>query len=183
MTNTDNMWVKEEHNPKVMGLLKQIREIQDNQLWWGKEKYYQPDISELYIGYECEINPQPITNPNLWQSAVLKNVEYLKRVTERPESIRAKYLDSDDIISLGFEQLNQIDPHFGKISYLYNVPKDSDWMDGFKVSFLLKHEQGKIRIEKQMFGGFTGTQKYNEQVYYGPCKSRNELKKILEWIK
>ncbi len=34
-----------------------------------------------------------------------------------------------------------------------------------------------------MCGGFSGSNELYEQVYYGACKSKNELKKILEWIK
>lgn len=166
-----------------------------------ENKYYTPDISELYVGYETywikdhikELNednlvPVIFTSKKL-SSTLFPPIQWEHEDTDdfKPNlmSIRTKYLDSDDIISLGFDQLDVVDDFFGRNNYLYKVPKDLNIMimDGFKVSFLLKHEQGKIRIEKRMFGGFTGTQKYNEQVYYGACKSKNELKKILEWIK
>lgn len=32
------MWVKEETNIEVLGLLKQIREYEDNRLWWNDAK-------------------------------------------------------------------------------------------------------------------------------------------------
>ena len=30
-------------------------------------KYYTLEISELYVSYEAEINPQPTTNHYLWK--------------------------------------------------------------------------------------------------------------------
>ena len=167
-----------------------------------ENKYYTPNIEEItldYIGeallpstdiWKCDtwtkftINKENFSSYSPWQGDGSHIDDVLNKVTLN--EIRTKYLDSDDIISLGFEQLDTVDIFFGKNSYLYTVPKNTKIiyeMDGYDVRLYLKHEQGKIRIEKQMFGGFSGSNELYEQVYYGACKSKNELKKILEWIK
>jgi|688.fasta_scaffold2109217_1 hypothetical protein len=118
-----------------------------------KNKYYQPDISELYVGYECECNPQPKSNPNLWRLFTIDNSEFLKRIIEYPESAKTKYLDSDDIVSLGFEETTLSEYKKGDL-------------------YIVLYSDNKILIQNE-----------GETVYYGACKSKNELKKILEWIK
>ena len=158
-----------------------------------ENKYYTPNISELYVGYECESNWDFYRNEDGskssqvggWKGVIFKGINQAVIHYLSLGMYRTKYLDSDDIISLGFEPLHKTDVFFGRNSYFLEVPKDINimFMDDYTVTFELKHEQGKIRIEKQMFGGFSGNEKLSEQVYYGPCKSKNELKKILEWIK
>lgn len=151
-----------------------------------ENKYYTPDLSELHIGYETNF----ISGKGLDKTDNIKRVtittDNIKTIERDISLVNTKYLDSSDIISLGFEQLDTIDVLFGKNSYLYKVPKNPEIlheMDGYTTRLLLKHEQGKIRIEKQMFGGMSGLEENYEQVYYGPCKSKNELKTILSWIK
>jgi len=92
------MWVKNETDKSGSGLWKQIQEKHDSQLLWGKNKYYTPDISELCVGYQCEC----LDTRNDWMqfSIMLPNDISLD------DTYRTKYLDSDDIISLGFERLN-----------------------------------------------------------------------------
>ena len=148
-----------------------------------ENKYYQPDISELYVGYETNfISGKGLDTLNNIKNIVI-TVYNIKTIERDISLVRTKYLDSDDIISLGFEKLDAVCPYFGKNKYLYKIPNKEGLMDGFKIQYVLEHQQSKIRIERQKFGGFIGLHESYEQVYYGKCKSVNELKKILEWIK
>jgi hypothetical protein len=83
----------------------------------------------------------------------IDNSEFLKRIIEYPESAKTKYLDSDDIVSLGFEETTLSKYKKGDL-------------------YIVLYSDNKILIRNE-----------GETVYYGACKSKNELKKILEWIK
>ena len=88
-----------------------------------KEKYYTPDISEFHVGFEYEMKAtfgdgtvkiqQEYDNAE-WQKQVysLRSFPYVDRtMTGRnsitlPPAIRVKYLDKEDVESLGFKFFN-----------------------------------------------------------------------------
>ena len=65
------------------------------------EKYYTPTIEEFHVGFECEMN----TTPNNWVKAsiTLIHFQYLNKWLQEG-LIRVKYLDRENIESLGFRQ-------------------------------------------------------------------------------
>lgn len=160
----------------------------------NKEKYFVPELSELYVGYEAywiidhikeltEDNLIPVTfsakklcitlfPPLKWEQ------EHSDDFNPNLMSYRTKYLDSDDIISLGFESLmvltevNDIDKY--EPGFTLNIDKDN-----FYDLYML--EDNKIRIVYKYYVN-TLSQEW-KVVYEGLCKSKNQLKTILSWIK
>jgi hypothetical protein len=65
-----------------------------------KDKYYTPTIEEFHVGFEFEVN----YGKNNW---VEESLAYAPQVVTLPymklENIRVKYLDKEDIESLGFK--------------------------------------------------------------------------------
>ena len=57
-------------------------------------KYYVPHIDEFHIGFEYEFKEEG----DVWVEKNLKQISDLNK-----ERIRVKYLDVDDIVSLGFD--------------------------------------------------------------------------------
>lgn len=70
-----------------------------------ENKYYIPDISELYVGYETNF----ISGKGLDKIDNIKNIvitlDNIKTIERDLSLVRTKYLDSDDIISLGFKEM------------------------------------------------------------------------------
>ena len=127
-----------------------------------ENKYYTPDISELHIGYECEW----LDTRNDWVGLVIK----LTNDISTEDTYRTKYLDSDDIISLGFEEKRKtID------SIIYHK---KDFFN-FPYGLWLKHKPNSNCIVLDNDECYSD----NDTYFQGLCKSKNELKKILEWIK
>ena len=77
----------------------------------------------------------------------------LKHLSYEYHILFLKYLDSDDIVSLGFEEITLSEYKKGDL-------------------YIVLYSDNKILIQNE-----------GETVYYGACKLKNELKKILEWIK
>ena len=66
-----------------------------------ESKYYTPSIEEFYVGFEYEVN----YGENDWQKECLwAKPEVVTLPYMNLENIRVKYLDKEDIESLGFEQ-------------------------------------------------------------------------------
>lgn len=174
----------------------------DNKLLWGNSKYYQPDISELYVGYETywiRDMVAEITDGNLVHftfdikklSALLNPFRpfnpkgEMKWTPDLTMSYRTKYLDSDDIISLGFKEV----PFFNeneKFSYSKRYSKSEKVIEFANTKNIEVEVITSILIGKQNITinkiRKTSIISYKD-LFIGKIKSVNELKKILEWIK
>lgn len=83
----------------------------------NKSKFYVPNISEFHVGFECEIasinNNWNITG---WRKKVIDVSDEFTLFGTHPNLYRVKYLDKEDIESLGwklypghnYEKLNQV---------------------------------------------------------------------------
>ena len=134
------------------------------------DKYYTPTIEEFHIGFEYEelwssgklISGHPDNKEN-WHPTIMK--EFDEQMTPGPHldmsEYRVKYLDKEDIESLGFS--GYIPPH----------EYDHTW---FKDNYILKawfnHEVPIIRI---MFIP-------NTIFFHGIIKNKSELKLLLKQL-
>lgn len=141
-----------------------------------ENKYYTPDISEFHVGFEFDIKPDPSLGLD-WvegmcfsaitlheelrrRGAVGTNLEEYYKDFPAPE-YRVKYLDQEDIESLGFEKSVVMIGSF--INYTEFV--------GIQLW------QGEVVIYNK-FGLFDR----QEQVFKGTIKNKSELKVVLKMI-
>ena len=73
-----------------------------------EDRYYNPKIEELHIGFECEIDQSEINKNFKWCEYVIgtdyENITIARAVSEvNKNGIRVKYLDRQDIESFGFK--------------------------------------------------------------------------------
>lgn len=159
-----------------------------------ENKYYTPDISELYVGYETywiKDHTKELTEDNLipvtftskeLSSTLFPPIQWEHEDTDefKPNliSLRSKYLDSDDIISLGFEEVmsiveeNDIDRY--EPGFTLVIDKDN-----YYDLYMLR--DNKIRIVYKYY--VNSISQEWKIVFEGLCRSKNELKTILSWIK
>lgn len=138
-----------------------------------QNKYYTPDISELHIGYECQIGNLFALPGSRWEWAETKPLKWSTiafiaqaMIPERLVYIRTKYLDQSDIESCGWEYDGNDTDGWNKY-YLFTG--DTSWYlhHGYNNEILIiKYENHKSK------GTF----------YNGECKSINELRKIMKWL-
>ena len=147
-----------------------------------EERYYIPDISEFKAGFEFESctksvgyglidlsnleNIEPKEFIKVWTKEIfsinhldIKCCNYIFYMVLVDNRIRVKYLDSEDIISLGF--------NFSHDVYVKNC---GDRL----LSLVIKDD--KIRICEM-----SNSDKY-KVLFYGKIKNKSELKDILEKI-
>lgn len=130
-----------------------------------ENKYYTPDISEFYVGFEFEV----LSNvTQQWVKQIFEYPFYRKGLINNIEEFRVKYLDSQDIESLEFKAIKQIiDIKFIKKSE-FNI-------NGFIYS--------EVEIIKGLIGDILYVQALNEKeirpLFEGEIKNISELKKLL----
>ncbi len=66
----------------------------------SNNKYYTPDISEFFVGFVYEWQRKDETK---FEKAVIKNGSQIDDIHDPVYAIRVKYLDQEDIESLGFK--------------------------------------------------------------------------------
>lgn len=124
-----------------------------------ESKYYTPEIEEFYVGFEYEIlnyktnNFEKIIYPADYIEANIKPIqllEYIKR-----GSMKVKYLDKEDIESLGWKYLNKNE------TFCYGV--NEEWG--------LSHVKNIIEITY-----------YGECNFNGIIKNKSELKKLMKQL-
>ena len=120
-----------------------------------ENKYYTPDISEFCVGFEYE---QKLFH--IWQLKLQVSKSTKLQIIEKAINdnlIRVKYLDKEDIESLGFKYLSE--------EQYYNDKKD----------LLLEVKNEYIRIS-----GETNTPRF--LFFHGKIKNKSELKFILKCL-
>jgi len=142
-----------------------------------QSKYYTPDISELHVGYECEIGtswgfskgkfPEVLTYDTLTGFAIQKATDLMD--VFRAGSLRTKYLDQSDIESCGWikdwdENSNYSDCYKLLTKSDINGQSDDEWV-------LWQYDK-IVSISNEL----------SNRCFDGECKSINELRKIMEWL-
>ena len=128
-----------------------------------QNKYYTPDISEFHLDFEFEVLNPAQDHPDYqgWIKDIYKDGSTVKHLLKN--KIRVKYLDKEDIESLGFEYSTTINQY-----------------DEFKFKFreeltLRKHIQEKNRIDI-VYQGF------NRYWFTGKILNKSELKKLMKQL-
>lgn len=141
-----------------------------------ENKYYTPSIEELHSGFKCEIRtdrPNDTWSNHTWYSKNFGDLEgdWI--------SVRVKYLDKEDIESLGwkYEKTNHIRFWYtGNESWFNNTIPDSP--SGRYWGFELCHdpEMKTICIRCKDNGGEW------EYYYQGICKNKSELNRLMQQL-
>lgn len=135
-----------------------------------KEKYYKPDISEFHVGFEFEMLSSygfiSVTYPEIKETHFLrKKGDTLNKLKSILSSTRVKYLDQEDIESLGFiyTKTDKYNPY------------------GVKHIYLKTTSYGEIEIRHYPDTYHIGIDDGNT-LFSGKIKNKSELKRILNMI-
>lgn len=152
-------------------------------------EYYTPEISELFVGYKCQ---RRVTKPNYvekylyeWRDYTVDEHYFSVGYEEGQDwnydevELRTPYLGKQNIIDLGWE----IDIHRA----FFEVFKDTSILEiatktiGDKVYILIYHKPNKwLTIKMQDLSGSWKEDKPICTIYYGNCKCKNMLKKLMK---
>lgn len=137
-----------------------------------ENKYYVPEIEDFHVGFEYEINNNPWELKKVSVSMDLEAIQYHIKNGD----IRVKYLNQDDIESLGFT-----DKATTVLDWYTSEKRSEDnWASyGYWNNFRLLHdrEKNKVKIIAYEYG-------WEEEnvLFQGDCKNKSELIKILNQV-
>jgi hypothetical protein len=140
-----------------------------------ENKYYTPEIEEFYIGFEYELL-ETYGEEKLWAQLDIDHSDnfpiHLIEDQLNDELIRVKYLDSEDIESLGFEKSYTPSYITDEMIELYSIGNEEDWYN-------LEFQDNNVIITKcHMYNEVTGN--WNQDcIFTGVIKNKSELKKLL----
>lgn len=141
-----------------------------------QNKYYTPEIEEFHVGFECEFksykNNHQGGSVEQWDKYVIKidtfDKESYEQITYRT-NWRVKYLNEDDIISLGFKHIggkliSGAEQEYHKNNYRLYYSTDSK-----KLKIINEDENTSYEVE----GGI---------IFSGKIKNKTEFKKLLKQL-
>lgn len=147
------------------------------------EKYYTPSIEEFSIGFEFEEefkNPDwyKLSNPpkDVYEFVKLRldTSHSISRIVSKIKSgkVRVKYLDSEDLIELGFQMhTTSYAPVYKKDNILISFSWDNKRIEISRILFHNKDIESSYE--------FTGRE---EKLFSGIIKNKSELKKLLNQL-
>lgn len=126
-----------------------------------ENKYYTPNISEFYVGFEYEWKSDSTQTP--WTKSIMteENGPIKDMDAQRINDYRVKYLDKSDIESLGFKYIHTINAG----ESIYRKPNSS------------------AVVVHSGHGGITDYYVSNGPLNFrGNIKNKSELKKLLKQL-
>lgn len=133
----------------------------------AEAKYYVPEINEFFVGFEFE--RKNTLNKTKWVKATFKNGECAEQYCDEEDG-RVKYLDSEDIESLGGVKISD---------YEYNINGailQINCSDSTHITIL------EIGQEWEMTAVPSKTAEYYFPLFMGKIKNKSELKQVLKMI-
>ncbi|MES2395879.1 MAG: hypothetical protein V4549_07745 [Bacteroidota bacterium] len=125
--------------------------------------YYTPEPSEFHIGFEYEINtlyPEKHIDGYGFIKTVITTENYRQNMDciHLLDRVRVKYLDHDDILSLGWKKTSEI--------------QNSSWYTLNEFCLIFSTTQNKIYI----------SDKHDETKFSGTIKNKSELKRLMNQL-
>jgi hypothetical protein len=135
-----------------------------------EDKYYTPKIEELHVGFEIQL--QNIENAQWGTYEIVSGDNISELYTENIDWLRVKFLDREDIESLGWK-------YTGKSIDVWFV-MEGDFNMGSWTSYKVTLQYGlqDHRVRVNMYD--TGVEGPNS--FLGVVKNKSELKKLMEMI-
>ena len=146
-----------------------------------ENNYYTPSIEEFHVGFEFETSY--LEDYDTWKKVTLEFDDFgfytsTWEVDSNPTEFRVKYLDKEDIESLGFKFLGQSIDNWYIINKVYERPLSNASNRSIKLQHDFRTNQGIV-----MYGfEWEDCKGEEETLYRGECKNKSELKRLLKQL-
>lgn len=147
----------------------------------NEDKYYTPEIQEFHIGFMFEYKTFQGEKEEIWESMSVGEDTFSLNSYTNPFKIktRVKYLDGDDIMSLGFEVANDEGNTYKSLNKLRGLSAGDD------RTLFVQHEcfrtpAGQMRINTWVW--WQENRGTEITVFEGSIKNKSEFRKLLKQI-
>ena len=162
------------------------------------EKYYTPELEEFHVGFEYENKVIDLDGktikwlPVQWTASCnmfgLFNVDFNgdKHLITVPDSVRVKYLDREDIESLGWKHSLIQNYKYTDSFFKDSNPKYAQWSlelnDTMSMQKDGKYVSDENEINSVCIKFFHPDDSSGQTIFYGTIKNKSELKKVLKML-
>jgi len=131
-------------------------------------KYYTPSVEEFHIGFEYEWLDEDKT----WKKESTPTEISVKGYNDQTYGLRVKYLDKEDIESLGFKEIH-LKWHFAKV-----IDNDTYMIDPY-FHMVPSERENLVRILR------VDPESYAREtvLFSGDIKNKSELKQVLKMLR
>lgn len=144
----------------------------------NNEKYYIPTIEEFHVGFEYETNVfydhprHPKFKQTEWVSQIVDEIDEFEDLKDSIESglIRVKYLDKEDIESLGFKWCSS-----DSRDSIYAVDNIKSFGNVYYYRIIHCESKNNVIIQLMYIEPYLSP----KTVFNGTIKNKSELKKVL----
>lgn len=133
-----------------------------------ESKYYTPTLEEFHVGFELEIKLHELKP---WEKHIWLPGDQASSVEKYLDQVRVKYLDKEDIESLGFKY-NGNYADLPELGFLKDLDYDTQYPLFYNTVTSI------LRIER-IINCSTGVDDY---LFIGKIKNKSELQQILKMV-
>ena len=135
-----------------------------------EEKYYSPELQEFHYGFEYELFDPVLKR---WCKFTFDEQDKLGFI--KANKSRVKFLDKEDIESLGWKYVN----------FIPNGDGDYRWYDEYELNSSILIISDQITIIRTISVAESDLAFYNSEnnVFKGYIKNKSELKKLMSQLK
>lgn len=137
-------------------------------------KYYTPSIEEFHIGFEYEW----LNENGKWVKELTPKEITVNGFEEQSYGLRVKYLDKEDIESLGFVGIGTSIDNWYMMNKGYTRPLSSHKNRSISIQHDFRTNQG-IVIRGFEYEYLKGEE---EQLYRGECKNKSTLQLLMKQL-
>lgn len=136
-----------------------------------ENKYYTPSLEEFFIGFEFEVGDKAIYEDiTEWTKDEIEDIIDFEQINHYQHQ-RVKYLDREDIESLGFENIEGQE----KWSFLWGAQYRKSYNEDTSLTLSVRKDKILIAIVSHSdYEGYDGM--------YFNIKNKSELKKLLQQL-
>jgi hypothetical protein len=152
----------------------------------NSNNYYTPTIDEFHVGFEYEYRNHDGTIRNInnieWKRSIVDSINhlaYVERGLNTPNNTRVKYLDKEDIESLGFVCTRDSEGEEKEFQlYGYSGEKGTPRLETCETCILLE-----MSFDNEITITFVKDRlELNSILFRGTIKNKSELKKLLKQL-
>jgi hypothetical protein len=147
------------------------------------KRYYTPKIEEFHVGFEYESATLKRSDPWLMKTATTQDIVEIEALLELyPEGVRVKYLDEEDIVSLGWEVGTFVD--------IFSKNETTEYREGFgfeigefdNIIMLFDQERSYTQIYKQHIYNENSGNWTSEVLFQGVVLNLSRLRLVMEML-
>lgn len=143
-----------------------------------ENKYFCPDLEDLFIGYECESICSDFLEGFIWQKCIISKDSF--KYNENTNTYRTRFLTKQDLESEGWKKCDNSYYYYKPIPGVIYNKEIQEYFN--EKNELVSYGDREIYYNTDTLELIISTEDQVYNAYNGQAKSINEFRKICKWL-